>query len=353
MKLAIAIAFLFIGLVHSATISTESLDALKTKPAFNTVDTVETVPLTTESKRDAFATIDKKKTLTTEAVNTVDTVDTNAVETLTKTKREPTAAKESFDKQRSTVDTITKNIETVDTIETRPTTEAKAIKRDTLTTITTSNIDKDAKTTESFDRFNLDSTKRSTFDMMSMDIPDGMNASQCIYKPDESLLTCKGPTETVECPTTFVTGTWNNTHRSFIMGIAPVPCKENCTTPSYWMYRRRADNSTTYRNHTVANGTIELQLWSGEAASNVRGLNVTDVTCYTKIVKTITEGCKTPRMVRVTSNWTNTVEEVGLCGEILIFDKTIQKRWLYGYGWGLGAGLWGWGAYPGVGYLWG
>ena len=344
MKLAIAIAFLFIGLVHSATISTESLDALKPKPALSTVETVETVPVATtaaEAKRDALSTIDKKTTTTLETTSNVET----AVEPITKNKREPFAK-----------ETITKDIETAThAAETKE-------KRDSLTTLTTAGtvaIDKDAKTTESFDkqtdaRFNMDSTKRSTFDMMSMDIPDGMNASQCIYKPDESLLTCKGPTETVECPTTFVTGTWNNTHRSFIMGIAPVPCtSENCTTPSYWMYRRRADNSTTYRNHTVANGTIELQLWSGEAASNVRGLNVTDVTCYTKIVKTITEGCKTPRMVRVTSNWTNTVEEVGLCGEILIFDKTIQKRWLYGYGWGLGAGLWGWGAYPGMGYLWG
>ena len=285
MKLAIAIAFLFIGLVHSATISTESLDALKPKPALSTVDSIETsVP---------FATV-----------------------TETKQKREA----------------LTKNAESLET----------------------------TKTTESDARLTVDAvdtSKRSFGNMMSMDIPDGMNASQCIYKPEENTLTCKSPSETIECATTLVAGSLNAT-ATHVYGIAAVPCTDaKCSleTTKFWLFPRNIDNATTYRNRTALNGTIELQLWSGEAASNVRGLNITDLTCYTKLAKTITEGCKTPRMVRVTSNWTNTVEEVGLCGEILVLDKTMQKRWLYGYGWGLGGlgSLWGWGGYPYLGYWWG
>jgi len=282
MKLAIAIAFLFIGLVHSATISTESLDALKTKPALSTVDTIETVPVATETK-------DKRETLT-----------------------------------------KTENI-------------------DTKTTETDARL--------SVDTTSVDANKRS-FNTMSMDIPDGMNASQCIYKPDESLLTCKGPTETVECKTPFMIGSFNATAHH-VYGISAVPCTDatKCTleTSKFWLFPRKIENTTTYLNHTFANGTVDLQLWSGEWASNVLGLNVADVACYTKRAKVITEGCKTPRMSRVTSNWTNTVEEVGLCGEILVLDKTVQKRWLYGYGWGLGGlgSLWGWGGYPYYGYWWG
>jgi len=284
MKLAIAIAFLFIGLVHSATISTESLDALKPKPALNTVDNIETsVPVAT---------------------------------TETKEKREA----------------LTKTAESFDT----------------------------TKTTESDARLSVDAavdnSKRS-FGMMSMDIPDGMNATQCIYKPLEDLITCKSSSETIECATTLVIDSLNVTN-DHVYGISAVPCTDaKCTleTAKFWLFPRKIDNATTYRNHTVANGTIDLQLWSGEAASNVRGIKVTDVTCYTKLAKSINEGCKTPRMVRVANNLTNTVEEAGLCGEILVLDKTVQKRWLYGYGWGLGGlgSYWGWGGYPYMGTWWG
>ena len=37
------------------------------------------------------------------------------------------------------------------------------------------------------------------------------------------------------------------------------------------------------------------------------------------------------------------VQEVPLIGEVLVLDKHVQKRWLWGYGWGLGA--WGWGGW--------
>ena len=38
---------------------------------------------------------------------------------------------------------------------------------------------------------------------------------------------------------------------------------------------------------------------------------------------------------------------VPLVGEVLVLDKEVSKRWLWGYGWGLGYGGWG---YGGLGY---
>jgi len=348
MKLAIAIVFLFIGLVHSAAIDKDA------KKALDTVEILETFDIKKDLKRDPLhETIDTKKALDTietkkdvkrdplrdsiDAKKALDTIDikltVDEFDTKKDSKREPTKlsvetidAKKALDTvdHRAAVDHVD-TLVTVDAVETLET--KKETKREALDT------KKDSVET-------VDTIKRG-FDW-PVEIPEGMNSSQCIYKPDESLLSCKGPSTTVECPTEWVTGTWKNTKRFHVLGLAAVPSEDD-----FWLYIRDVESNSTYMNYTVANGTLKLRLWSGEAASDIRGLNVTDFTCYTKLTKVIYEGCKTPKTIAISSNLTHTVEEVGLCGEVLIFDKTIQKRWLYGYGWGLGGyGGWGWGGFP-------
>jgi len=375
MKLAIAIVFLFIGLVHSAAIDKDA------KKALDTVEILETLDIKKDLKRDPLReTIDTKKALDTietkkdvkrdplrDSIDTkkaLDTIDikltVDEIDTKKDSKREPTKfsvetvdakkALDTFETKKDVKREPTKvSVETIDAKKALDTVDHRAAVDhvDTLVTVdavetleTKKETKREALDTKKDSVETVDTIKRS-FDW-PVEIPEGMNSSQCIYKPDESLLSCKGPSTTVECPTEWVTGTWKNTKRFHVLGLAAVPSEDD-----FWLYIRDVESNSTYTNYTVANGTLKLRLWSGEAASDIRGLNVTDFTCYTKLTKVIYEGCKTPKTIAISSNLTNTVEEVGLCGEVLIFDKTIQKRWLYGYGWGLGGyGGWGWGGFP-------
>jgi hypothetical protein len=125
----------------------------------------------------------------------------------------------------------------------------------------------------------------------------------------------------------------------------------------YWLYPRSL-NGTTYANRTVAleNGRVaDLMLWYGERAATEGqqlGVRVTDVQCYERLVRLFADASRQPHMVRLEAG-PQAVQEIPLFGEVLVMDKNVQKRWLWGYGWGLGS--WGWGAWgwPYGGYWWG
>ena len=198
-----------------------------------------------------------------------------------------------------------------------------------------------------------------------------LNATQCIYKPEEKTLSCQSDSETfVECPTI---GEWSmldsaGSHKFQIFGLSTPRCMMSageCPPQStvFWLHPRKPDNET-YSSHTIVSNktgkAVDMMLWgSGSSSSSgvvsgepaMAGLRVSDVKCFERLVKLNAETCRTPRTFSIVHNATAS-EEVTLCGEILVADKALQKRW---FGWG-GLGLWGWGwPYWGFGapLLWG
>ena len=122
----------------------------------------------------------------------------------------------------------------------------------------------------------------------------------------------------------------------------------------YWLYPRKLDNST-YFNHTIKVGNVlsDLVLYYGDKFVEY-GLRVTDLSCYDRLVGLFRESTMIHEVPLEESKI-----EVPLFGEILVMDKNVQKKWLYGYGWGLGSLGWGWGGlgyglgYPYSSYYWG
>jgi len=193
-----------------------------------------------------------------------------------------------------------------------------------------------------------------------------LNATQCIYKPEEKTLSCQSDSETfVECPTI---GEWSmldaGSHKFPIFGLSTPRCMVSASecSPQNTVYRlhpRKPDNET-YSSHTIVSNktgkAVDIMLWgSGSLAigegTPMAGLRVSDVKCFERLVKLNAETCRTPRTFGIVHNATSS-EEVTLCGEILVVDKSLQKRW---FGWG-GLGMWGWGwPYWGFGapLLWG
>lgn len=192
---------------------------------------------------------------------------------------------------------------------------------------------------------------------------DKLNATQCIYKSEEKKLSCQSDSETfVECPTI---GEWSmlDSHKFQIFGLSTPRCMMSageCPPQStvFRLHPRKPDNET-YSSHTIVSNktgkAVDMMLWgssgSGSGEPAMAGLRVSDVKCFERLVKLNAETCRTPRTFRIVQNATAS-EEVTLCGEILVADKALQKRW---FGWG-GLGMWGWGwPYWGFGapLLWG
>jgi hypothetical protein len=197
---------------------------------------------------------------------------------------------------------------------------------------------------------------------LAMDVPiDTFNSSQCIFNTEDKMLSCKGPVEAVQCAAVCDTAILGDKeHRKFnIYGIGMVAERVEGKIESvrYWLMPRKMDNSS-YLNHSVIaeNGkVVDIVVGCGEKFVDVAGLRVTDCRCYERLVRMFDEAAKQPHMVRLETEPT-VVQEVPLLGEILVLDKHVQKRWLWGYGWG-GLG-WGWGGWPyggwgGYGGWWG
>lgn len=197
---------------------------------------------------------------------------------------------------------------------------------------------------------------------MMFDAPvAAFNHSQCVFKPEDKLVSCRvSPVETVECSAvcdTSALGSGEHKNRYNVYGIGlRADCGDKCDqieSKRYWLYPRKLDN-TTYLNHSVVaeNGKrFDTVVGCGENKFiDVVGLRVNDCRCYERLVRVFEETSKLPQMVRLESG-PAVLEEVGLVGEILVLDKSVQKRWLYGYGFGLN-GLYGWGGLGLYGYPW-
>jgi len=192
-------------------------------------------------------------------------------------------------------------------------------------------------------------------DSPMMDANGSFNHSQCIFRPEDRQFSCRGADGiSIECPAVGELG--ERKFSVFGMGMIPdVAEGRGVESMRYWLYPRSL-NGTTYANRTITleNGRVaDLILWSGERASSESvGIRVTDVKCYERLVRLFADASRVPHMVRLESG-PQSVQEVPLFGEILIMDKNVQKRWLWGYGWGLGG--WGWGGWgwPYGGLWWG
>ena len=128
--------------------------------------------------------------------------------------------------------------------------------------------------------------------------------------------------------------------RVFVLSRIPELVDVKTEMMRYWIYPRRLDN-TTYFNHTLRVGDIggDLYLYYSEKFEQF-GFRVTELKCYERLVELFRKSTVS-HPVKIEDG----VEEVSLFGEVLVFDKVIQKKWLYG--WGLGSYGWGWG---GLGY---
>lgn len=156
----------------------------------------------------------------------------------------------------------------------------------------------------------------------------------------------------IECPAVFECK-GDRVFRVFGLSRIPEMVEGKTEMMRYWLYPRKLDNST-YFNHTIRIGDAlsDLVLYFGDKFIDY-GFRVTDLKCYERLVGLFKESTMT-HLVPLEGIKT----EVPLFGEVLVLDKNVQKKWLYGYGWGLGSSLgWGWGGlgygYPYSAYYWG
>ena len=172
------------------------------------------------------------------------------------------------------------------------------------------------------------------------------NVTQCVYKPEERVIHCGGVGGDVQCPVIFE---WPKSdvpmYKIFGLGIVPEFVKAKTESVRYWLYPRSLENST-YFNHTliVDGGNRNVVLYYCEKFIEY-GFRVTDVKCFDRLISLI-RGSSVERMVPVLGD-SGVKTTLPLIGEVLVYDKEVSKRWLYGYGFGLGYGGWG---YGGLGY---
>ena len=177
-------------------------------------------------------------------------------------------------------------------------------------------------------------------------VPVAQNITQCMYKLVEKEIDCRGVGGEVECPAVFE---WPASgvpaFRVFGLGIIPEFVDAKIELVSYWLYPRSLNN-ITYVNHTfsVEGAVRDIFLYYGEKFVEY-GFRVTDAKCFGRLIGLI-RGSSVEHKVPVLGD-SGVKTEVPMIGEVLVYDKEVSKRWLYGYGFGLGLGGWG---YGGLGY---
>jgi len=178
-------------------------------------------------------------------------------------------------------------------------------------------------------------------------VPTSGNFSQCIYKEDVKIFSCRGVQGIVECPVVYdVTGLGAASKKMDVFGLGfntLDTIKPEFT--KFWMYPRSMDN-TTYENHTVM-GTdkqIDLVLYYAEKFIDY-GFRVTDLKCYTSLVSMFRFSNDT-HMVPVESDLL-VRPMIPLFSEVMIIDKEMHKRFIggRGFGGGFGRGFGGFGRF--------
>jgi len=182
-------------------------------------------------------------------------------------------------------------------------------------------------------------------------VPIVQNVTQCLYRPVDKVFGCRGVSGEVECPAVFE---WPASgvpaYRVFGLGVVPEFVDAKTELVRYWLYPRSLNN-ITYVNRTLVldGGVRDVFLYYGEKFVEY-GFRVTDAKCFGRLIGLI-RGSSVEHMLPIESDLV-VKPVVPMIGEVLVYDKEVSKRWLYGYGFGLGLGGWGYGGlgYGGLGY---
>jgi hypothetical protein len=161
--------------------------------------------------------------------------------------------------------------------------------------------------------------------------------TQCLYKPVDKMIECKAIGENIECAAIFE---WPVSGLPMIkgFGLGMIPELNGLKTDlvKYWMYPRSLDNMT-YVNHIIMVDGIfrDVFLYYGEKFVEY-GIRVTDSKCFGRLVNLINGS--PVHMLPIESDFI-IKSAVSMIGEVLIFDKDVSKRWLFG-GFPLWGGFW-------------
>jgi len=168
-------------------------------------------------------------------------------------------------------------------------------------------------------------------------VPVVQNITQCMYKLVEKEIECRGVGGEVKCPAVFE---WPASgvpaYRVFGLGVVPEFVDAKTELVRYWLYPRSLNN-ITYVNRTLVldGGVRDIFLYYGEKFVEY-GFRVTDDKCFGRLIGLI-RGSSVERMIPLESDLV-VKPVVPMIGEVLVLDKDISKRWLWG-GWPL-FGLW-------------
>lgn len=193
---------------------------------------------------------------------------------------------------------------------------------------------------------------------MSMDLPAGMNSTQCVFRPEDKMVSCKSAEEVIECPalcdvTVFGDKFEEPSYNIWGIGKCNRDEKEKKDMIKdmmmYSLYPRSMDNSTYMPSFKKwEDKKIDYVLsCSKDSYKKVAGIRVTDCECYKRISMMLESAFKAPHIAELVTG-ESVIEEIELAGEVMVMDEQIRKRWLFGYGWGMGMGL-GWG-FGGLGW---
>lgn len=165
-------------------------------------------------------------------------------------------------------------------------------------------------------------------------IPIESNKTQCIYRPDEYILSCRASSRIIDCQALFE----NLALIPFgldIFGIARESYNRADPESRYLMYPRTIENFKYFDYvFNVENSTLELSIFNENSKSSL-GLRIFNLDCWNKILEIFNESINDHF---VTLDDTTVV---ALMGELLVTRKPVKKRWI---GWGLGwTSGWGWG----------
>merc|ERR1712127_462825 len=178
-------------------------------------------------------------------------------------------------------------------------------------------------------------------------IEKDMKATKCMFKSEDEMVSCKKGEEIVECKCEISEKEMHSMPKMNLLGIGMVD-KESKRFPLF----PRFVNETIYRPATCEKNKLPIVFGCGKKFASAIGLRVEDCKCFEKLSVMLKVAAKEPFMGEVK----DMEEKVEMISEMLIMDKDLEKRFLWGgwglgyHGFGLGYGGLGWG---GLGWGWG
>lgn len=175
-------------------------------------------------------------------------------------------------------------------------------------------------------------------------IEKDMKATKCMFKSEDKIVQCKKAEEIVECKCERDVSLLSDEELEKmpeipILGVGMID-KESKRFPLY----PRFVNESIYRPATCEKKKLPIVFGCGKKFASAIGLRVEDCKCFEKLSVMLEIASKEPFMGEVK----DMEKKVEMISEMLIMDKELEKRFLWG-GWGLGWGGFGWG---GLGWGW-